>query len=371
MLTISQSLFLDKEMLLIRRCGVLIVLLGLLGACGMPSTATPSDSSPTAPPVDPLRLLWVGSYASDDVQSIQVESGIVEALSAHNYNLVDGTLEWEVVHLNLKPYAAIADIVARGTIANAAIRDFQPDVVIVSDDEAIRGVISPSSDPNRMFVYCGLAGDPREYNLIRPNVIGVLETASPAQTLEIARAFVPDARSYLILSDDSLPSKDMTLDAYRELSRLYPDLKTSFWITENWLVWQETVLKATNVDFIVLVSSNYVWDNQGGYVEQEELMAWMLANSPVPVFSMSDLSVVNGAVAGLVSGGYDQGWAAGQIAARIARGAHPSSIQADAFVHNRLVMNLAAARHWNLSIPIAFPLAAHVYRTLPEEQGGH
>ncbi len=355
---------------LIRRCGVLILLLGLLVACGVKPTATGSDSELTAAPPSPLRLLWISSYAADDVQSIQVQSGIVEALAAHGYTMVDGTLEWEIVYLDLKPYAAVADLLLKATAATAAIQDFKPDVVIVSDDEAIRGVISPSSNPNQLFVYCGLSGDPREYKIVRPNVVGVSESSSPLQTLEIARAFVPAAKSYMILSDNSLPSKDMTLKVYQDLTQHYPDMLASFWITENWLVWQETVLKANAVDFILLVSSNYVWDNQGGYVEQEELMSWMLENAPVPVFSMSDLAVVNGAVAGLVSGGYDQGWAAGQIVVRIARGAHPSSIQADTFVRNRLVMNLAAARHWNLSIPIAFPLAAHVYRTLPEKQGG-
>lgn len=346
---------------------MLLLLLGLLAACGVNPTADAPDS---APPSNSLRLLWFSSYTANNLQSFQVQFGIAEALASQGYVIVDGTLNWEIVYLDLKPYASIADIVSQTATADTAIQDFQPDVVIVSDDEAIRGVISPSSDPNRMFVYCGLNGDPGEYNLIRPNIIGVSESASPIQTLEIARAFVPGATRYMILSDNSLPSKDLTLQVYEDLARSFPDLQSSFWITENWSVWRETVLKANDLDFILLVSSNYVWDNRGGYVEQEELMAWMLENAPVPVFAMSDLAVVNGAVAGLVPGGYDQGWAAGQIAARIARGAHPSSIHADAFAHNRLVMNLAAARHWNLSIPIAFPLAAHVYRTLPGGQGG-
>ncbi|MBN2004943.1 MAG: hypothetical protein JXA21_16410 [Anaerolineae bacterium] len=354
---------------MIRRYGWLL-LLGLLVACGANPTAEKSAPVP-ATPSDPLRLLWVSSYGDGDMQSFQTEFGIMESLAAQGYKVVDGTLSWEAVYLDLKPYASIAEILAQAVVANAAIANSQPDVVIVSDDEAIRGVISPSSDPNQLYVYCGLNGNPRDYNLTRPNIVGVSESASPIQTLEIALAFIPEADRYMILSDNSLPSKSLTLQVYEDLAQSHPDLQSSFWITENWLVWQDVVLNAGDVDFILLVSSNYVWNNQGGYVEQEALMAWMLENSPVPVFSMSDLAVINGAVAGLVSGGYDQGWAAGQIVGRIAHGVHPSSIQSDIFVRNRLVMNLAAARYWDLSIPIAFPLAAHVYRTLPGGQGGN
>ena len=111
-------------------------------------------------------------------------------------------------------------------------------------------------------------------------------------------------------------------------------------------------------------------DAEGEVVSTDELMAWMVENVSIPIFSLYNEVVVNGAVGGLVMSEEDQGEAAGQMMVRIAQGAHPSSVSERLSAKNLLAINLAAARRWNLPIPIAFPLAGRVYRELPSAEPG-
>ncbi len=350
-----------------------LLLLGLwLPACrsegDLPTSSAPGQVSLA---VEPLHIVWVNSYRADDPWSLQIQSGVLEMLARSGYSIAEDTLVWDALHMGVAQHISEREIEPIAEDMVAKIEELQPDLVMVSDDEAARAVIPRYPHTDMPFVFCGLNGDLVAHDLVRPNVTGVLETLRPVETVKIARAFVGNTGNYMLLSDASPANKDSAVHAFQELVADDPAApRPEFWMTARWQMWQELVLGAEDLDFIVLVSSNFVWDNVGRYVEQEELMAWMVENSPVPVFALSNQAVFQGAVAGLVPYGYDQGVAAAEIAVQIVQGSPPASIDVTPAQRNLLVMNLAAAYNWNLPIPIAFPLAARVYRTLPATQGG-
>jgi len=206
----------------------------------------------------------------------------------------------------------------------------------------------------------------------------VLEGLHPMQNLAIARAFMGESSTFLILSDASTSGRIRAERAYQTMRAEEPNTPfPGFAVTSQWERWQDATLSAKKYDFILLAASDFVWDDRGHRIEQTELMAWMLEYSPVPVFAMSETAVRSGAVAGLVAPGYDQGRMAAEVALRMVQGVHPTSIRFAVPARNTLVMNLAAASNWNLPIPVSFPLVAHVYTTLPNsggyaaQQGGH
>ncbi len=357
--------------------------LGLLAlTCGLLScsAAREFDSRPPAPtPVSSqaprtLRLAWVSSYTDSDPWTLQIQNGILETLARNGYSRVEDTLEWEPVYMNIAQYVLPSHIAPAADAAIAQVQAFQPDLVIVSDDEAIRTVIPHYPDAQTPFVYCGLNNDAQEYDLNRPNVTGVLEVLRPEQNLEIARAFVNDTGHYLILSDASASGRLMAQNVYQALKTYQPDApEPDLLVTAQWQTWQAEVLGAGDYDFILLTSAYYVWDSGGQYMDQETLLAWMLENSPVPVFAMSSRAVRYGAVAGLAPSGYAQGARAAELTLRIIHGDSPATIPVDTSARSVLLMNLAAARKWNLPIPLAFPLLAEVYEVLPlplTPQGG-
>ncbi|HQE91231.1 MAG TPA: ABC transporter substrate binding protein [Anaerolineae bacterium] len=350
----------------------LMIALALAMACQPAQRGALPAPVPNAPARDKLRLFWVNSYAGEDVWSQQVRTGVLETLARSGYTLVEGTLEMETFNMEVQQIPMIDVATPAANRAVEKIQASQPDLVVVVGDVASRAVIPRYPDRSLPFVLCGFVGDPAVYGLNLPNVTGVLEALHPVQTVAMAYAFVEDAQQYMILSDGSVAGKARALSAYSVLGQSeYGASASLFRMVETWSRWQTTVLEdARAVDFILLASYQGVVDDTGALVDEKEVLAWMQANSPVPVFALSDFAIVNGAVGGLVSYGYEEGVSVGEIVVRLAAGESPSDIEIRGPERNLLAVNLAAVHHWNLRIPITFPLAARIYSTLPASQGG-
>lgn len=351
----------------------LIVALSFVAACQPVQNVALPTPAPSAPARDTLRLFWVNSYTEDDFWSQQVRTGILETLARGGYASVDDTLEMETFHMGMRQVSVIDDVRPAALQAIERLADFQPDIVIVSGDEATRTIIPLYFDPTLPFVFCGFSGDLNQYGLDLLNVTGVVEALHPVQTVAMAYAFVEDAQQYMVLGDGSVSGKARALSAYSALGQSQYGASTPlFRMVETWSRWQTTVLEdASQVDFILLASYQGIVDDSGQLIDEQEVMTWMLDNSPVPVFALSNIAIINGAVGGLVSYGYEEGVSVGEVVIRLAAGEMPADIPIRGPARNLLAVNLAATRRWNLRIPITFPLAARIYSTLPASQGGH
>ncbi len=348
----------------------LIIILALAVACGPAQPATPLPTSALARAK--LRLFLVNSYTEDDFWAQQVRTGILETLARGGYASVDGTLEMGTFHMEMRQVSVIDDVRPAALGAVERLQEFEPDIEIVSGDEATRTIIPLYFDPTLPFVFCGFSSAPRLYGLDLLNVTGVVEALHPVQTVAMAYALVEDAQQYMVLGDGSVSGKARALSAYGALLQSeYGTPAPRFRMAPTWLQWQRTVLEdAREVDFILLASHQGVTDAAGRLVDEQEVITWMLENSPVPVFALTNIAIINGAVGGLVSYGYEEGVSVGEIVLRLAAGELPADIPIRGPARNLLAINLAATRHWNLRIPITFPIAARIYGTLPAAQGG-
>ena len=349
---------------------VLFIIMTLVVACGPATTPTPAPAA--VPARATLRLLLVNSYAEDDFWSQQVRTGILETLARGGYATVDGTLEMETFNMEMRQVSVMDDVRPAALHAIERLASFEPDIVIVSGDEATRSVIPLYFDPTLPFVFCGFVGDPAIYGLDLLNVTGISEALHPVQTVAMAYAFVEDAQQYMVLGDGSISGKARALSAYGALLESeYGTPAPRFRMAPTWAQWQRTVLEdAREVDFILLASHQGVTDATGRLIDEKEVITWMLENSPVPVFALTNIAIINGAVGGLVSYGYEEGVSVGEVVLRLAAGERPDNIPIRGPDRNLLAINLASTRHWDLRIPITFPIAARIYGTELAAQGG-
>jgi hypothetical protein len=368
-----------------------------------------------------LRVFWVNSYHADDAWSMQLRTGILETLARAGYSFADKTLEFEAFHIEGVYYEDLADILPMTSRAVMAMEAFAPDVVVVSDEEAIHTFIPRISDPHLPIVFCGLNGSPQGDYLNRPNVTGVLERPHLLQTLRVAQDFLSSLDSqgdveqavgqtsdvresrYLIVSDGSLSgqvSAAVIHDIiYNDLTNSYIVPPADILVDNQWESWQALFARISErvaesgdpgLDFVLLLryhtvkaegfaQDHYTYQAPAAsatsederYLLPQEVMRWLLENSPVPVFGLWDFAISDGAVAGLVISGYDQGAAAADIIVQIAQGVSIASIEIRSPSRSLLAMNLAAAREWGMQIPVQFAMAARVYRTLPRDSRDH
>lgn len=347
-----------------------IIILSLLVACSPTPAATPLPTP--VPARGRLRLFMVNSYGEDDFWSQQVRTGILETLARGGYTSVDGTLEMETFYMDVRQVSAIYEATPAALRAIEQLAAFEPDIVVVSGDEATRTIIPLYFDPTLPFVFCGVNSARSLEGVDYTHVTGVLESQHPVQTVALAYALVEGAQQYMVLGDGSISGKARALSAYGALVQSeYGTPAPRFRMAPTWAQWQKTVLEdALEVDFILLASHQGVTDAAGRLIDEKEVITWMLENSPVPVFALTNIAIINGAVGGLVSYGYEEGVSVGEVVLRLAAGERPANIPIRGPERNLLAINLAATRHWNLRIPITFPIAARIYGTLPAAQGG-
>ncbi|MBN2391626.1 MAG: hypothetical protein JXR84_12950 [Anaerolineae bacterium] len=348
----------------------LLIILTLVVACG--PTPSPTQTLESAPARTKLRLFLADSYTDDDFWSQQVQQGILEALARGGYATAGGTLEMETFYMDVRQVSAIDEATPAALRAIERLADFEPDIVIVSGDEAARTIIPLYFDPTLSFVFCGVSGDIDSYGLDLLNVTGVAQAQHPVQTIALAYALVEGAQQYMVLGDSSVSGKSRALSAYGVLLQSeYGTPEPRFRIAPTWLQWQSTVLEdAREVDFILLASHQGVTDATGRLIDEKEVITWMLENSPVPFFALTDIAIINGAVGGLVSYGYEEGVSVGEVVLRLAAGEPPADIPIRGPARNLLAINLPSTRQWNLRIPITFPIAARIYGTELAAQGG-
>ncbi|NLX09131.1 MAG: hypothetical protein GXY36_05710, partial [Chloroflexi bacterium] len=251
---------------------------------------------------------------------------------------------------------------AVGDEAAAFIAEKQPDVVIATDDEAIRLVVRPSDSEGIPFVFTGLNSDPDNFLLAgKRNVTGVLERPHVAETLEWVKRVQPDAQSVTYLFDSS-PTTFMSWP-HIMLSLRGSDIAARYLhVAYSYEEWQERVLEASERGGVLIVGRyNTLKDHSGNLIAPEEVMRWTVENSAVPVVALWSHTVEEGALGGAVITGEMQGYEAGALAVRVLQGEAPLEIGFVTPRRAQLVLNSTAAEHWNVSFPLDLLEVSTVY----------
>jgi len=360
------------------KIGLLLIALvttfcGCNGALRPASTPTPV-STVVADASQPLRLFFVRTYAEENAWSNRIRTGLLENLAKSGYDQAAQNLTFSEAAIGAGTLRDTEQLQKRIADIITEIQTFGPDVVIVADDEAARQVIRGYPDPTQAFVFCGLNGGTWEYGLSRPNVTGVIETTYPLQTIRLSATMMgyePD--SVLFLSDTSIASATTNDQVASVLldEEVSPVREFVGQQTESWEAWQRFVLEEAD-DFDILMLGYYgnLTDENGEHIPGITVLAWTLQNSSVPVFGVQLNTIDGGGVGGLVVSGYEQGQAAAELALQVVQGAEPNSLAYRIPERNVLAVNVVAARHWDLEIPLELLTAARVERYFPVALGG-
>lgn len=329
----------------------------------LPRVVEPAPEEPS----QPLRLFLVRSYGAEDIWGQQIRSGVLETLSRNGYDRVEGTLVLTEFVLDVDQYTdAEVDEAVLSTVLNA-IESSLPDVVLVADDEAARSIIPSYPDSEQIFVYCGLNGDPEAYGIAGDNVTGVLERPYPVQTVRLAQDLGNEVTEVLIVSDTSLSGMASAEDIYKTLNAPdAPMVEVFREATGEWEIWQQWVREEfERFDGVLMGQHAGLLNEAGETVPEDEVLAYTLENSPVPVFGLWLGDVQRGAAGGLTVSPYEQGRAAADLVVRIAQGEVPSALTPILPERNVLAVNIAAVERWSLNVPLELLVSARVYRRFP------
>jgi ABC-type uncharacterized transport system substrate-binding protein len=290
------------------------------GTEGTP-TASPSPASfgPGAllpgPPPPGKRIFFVNSYHEGYGSSDDVARGLRETLEPAGIIL-------ETAFLDTKRRPAEGDAAAARALER--LRAFRPDVVVVSDDAAVKHLVVPQlKDGPVPVVFCGVNWSADAYGLPAANVTGMVEVVPILETLDTVRRHLPVARRLFVLSEDSLSEAANR----RHLDPLYrrAGWDVTWSLVGDYATWKREFRRGQAWDVVYLPTNGAVagWDD----ADARRFVGETICR---PVVTCDDFMIPY-AVLGLVKVAREQGEWAGRAALEILAGRRPSDIP---LVHN-------------------------------------
>lgn len=276
----------------------------------------------------PARIFYVNSYHAGYGSSDDVMKGISETIA-------DKNVEWKTFFLDAKRKSTETEI--SGSVKNALIEieKFKPDLLIVSDDNAVKDLVVPHFNNTKLpVVFCGVNWSAEQYNL-GINVTGMLEVLPLRELLSEVISTYPETKKLVVLSENSLSEQNnkMLLDTlYRNLG-----LEPEYLLAENFEMWKQYFLDATKTADLIYMPTNGAiknWDDG----EAEKLVE---VNLEIPSVTCDDFMMPY-VVFGLTKVAKEQGEWAARTALEILNGKTPTEIpvtknkQTKAYINKKL-----------------------------------
>lgn len=192
-----------------------------------------------------------------------------------------------------------------------------PDILIVSDDNAVKFIVQPHiNELSIPIVFCGVNGSDREYHLPPDKVTGMLEILPVAETISALRPYYPTMKKLLVLSENTTTSRKEKSLLDTMFARV--DVSPTYALVDDFETWKTTFKEANQTyDIIYFVTHGAIknWNH-------EEALMFIDEHMYIPVITCEDFMIPY-AVFGLTKVASEQGQWAAETAGKILKGKSP------------------------------------------------
>jgi len=308
--------------------GVILVVL-ISGCTAQPAGTGEGNGNGTAEPLDyeGKKILYIDSYHEGYEWSDGITRGVQETLK-------DTGVELKIHRMDTKRNPSDEFKEQAALDAKVVIEEFDPDVVIASDDNAMKYLIMPYyRDADLPVVFCGLNWDASLYDLPYNNTAGMVEVALIPELIEHLKIF-SDGERLGYLSADILTERK-NLEYY---DKLFGINFTKVYLVTTMEEWKDAFLNLQDeVDMVIFENNAGItdWDS-------DEAEAFALNNTGIP-FGTTNPWVMQSSLIGLTKVPEEQGEWSAQTALRILEGEKPSDIPIVTNEKGKLMLNLKIA----------------------------
>lgn len=317
------------------------------------------------------KLLIVNSYEPGQVCGQPQEDGVLASLASHGFK-EGGNLKIERFFMDTrKTFTSSQQIKERGEQALARIREFQPDLVITLDDNAIETVMLPLVGTSIPVVFSGMNQQPERYNQqkkfmesrMKPgaNVTGVYEKLHIVKALDVMHS-ITGLRKAAVIVDDSSTGNAVVTQVKIETAATPSLVSLEYHQVSTFEDFQKKIL-AINEDPEIGAIYPVAFTLKGSNnqtVTANEIVSWQLANLKKPEMAGNYFLCQLGMFGGAAIDYLGMGEEAGRKAAAILQGAAPGDIPIDDTTGQALVFNLERAKQLGITIPMDILTAADI-----------
>jgi len=262
------------------------------------------------------KCLYVSSYHEGYEWSDDIEASIRASLIGH--------CELRKLDMDTKRNKSAESIFNATNRAIKTIEEWQPDVVITSDDGAAKYLIAPHyKDDPIPFVFCGVNWTVEEYGFPYSNVTGIVEVAPVRTMLEEAFKLSSDKRSGMGRKAAFIGAN--TLSEKKNFSRIEAvaqdlNIEIEAIYASNFLQWTKALQRSSEYDFTVMGSNAGIED----WNEEEATTSALEYATKVSV--TTDKWMMPFATFGFTKLAKEQGDWSASVAIKILQGTNPADI---------------------------------------------
>lgn len=259
------------------------------------------------------KLVYVNSYHRGFPPSDQITEGVFETLPADSFEIV-------AFFMDTKRNPSDEYIKNRAAEILDSIKTEDPDLLIVSDDNALKYLVEPYFQDHPMpIVFCGVNWTAEQYDLTKCNITGVIELLPVSESILTLKSYYPGMTKLLVLNENTTTSRKTRPLLDSLLSHI--GISVTQKLVNDFEAWEAAFMDGNDsFDVIYLQTRGAIkdWDH-------EEALRVIDQNIKVPLFTCEDFMMPY-AVFGLTQVSKEQGMKAAESAKRILRGTDPSSI---------------------------------------------
>lgn len=280
------------------------------------------------------KILYVDSYHEGYAWSDGITNGIRRTLEGTGVDL-------KVMRMNTKRKADEASIKAVVAEVKQAIDTDKPDLVIVSDDNATKHILSSTYKNAKLpFVFCGVNWDASIYGLPYDNATGMEEVDGVKELLDLLKQMAKGTR-VAMLSDDTETSHSNAKNYHDKLGiSLIPVYVKTF------AEWQQKFAELQSTADILLIQ------NVSGIMDFDSKIAqeYVLGHAKIPSGAVQ-IDMMPYAMVGYLKVAEEQGVWSTKAALEILNGKSPKAIPITQNKEGQIYVNFKVASATGLEVP--------------------
>jgi ABC-type uncharacterized transport system substrate-binding protein len=283
------------------------------------------------------RVFWLDSYDPTNQWTAELGEAIETTLSGHD-------LELKIHHMDTKRNKSEEYIRRAAQKAVEMIKEYKPDVVIASEDDASKYVVEPYFKNSSLpFVFCGVNHSGERYGYPYKNATGVIELDPiPKLIFSLSRFHFVDKVGYL--AEDGTSAR-INGGVYKTQTRF----TCVEYYVNSMKEWQKAYRRAQDeVDILIIGNVSAIKDWSG-----EVAMKTILDDSKIPTGSVLEFMAPYTFI-GCIKLASEQGHMAAETALRILDGVPVSSIPIGEPMDGKLIVNLEIAKALGIRVPKSY-----------------
>ena len=361
-------------------CFGLALVFFFFAACGAPSgekessikgltTLTEADLNKPLPEAQRKKVFVLHSYHAEYQWLKDVNRGIDKGLAEERF-VTGKNISLEYLYMDTKRKTSKEWFEQISQQALRKIREMKPDVVIATDDNAQKYVVSQMVDSGINFVFLGVNAAPEAYGIIdnweKPghNVTGCVERERFEQTIRVLREMAPNVSRLAVVCDDGPTG----VPIIKRVTELAPTLGVQIVACKQigkFSQWKRYVHEVQDMaDALLVIVYHTVKDDNGNHVSADEVLNWTVTNSHLPDIGFWDWAVEGGLLCSEAISGYQQGYYAGTLAAYILQGQKPAEFAIGKPRRGETCINLARAQMLHIKVPPDLMKSATMYKEI-------